>query len=117
MNENDDVNQNQSQPSAGQPADQPAAESAPAQSVEQSPPPPPATPPPGSVEPKQRWGDRVFRLRSMIAVGLAGLVLGAGAATTTALVVDENHDGYHQRMEPPGDRGGFGPGGDTSRNG
>ncbi|TQK71814.1 hypothetical protein [Nocardioides sp. SLBN-35] len=70
--------------------------------------------PPAPIEPtapapvlKTRWRDRVFHLRAMVAVGLAGLVLGAGAGAGTALVAghDDRPDFRHQRMGGPGERG------------
>jgi hypothetical protein len=60
----------------------------------------PAPPPP--AEPTTRWRDRVFRMRSVAAVAVAGVILGAaGGAVTTALVTDDD------RGDGPG-RPGFG---------
>ena len=74
------------------------------------PPGPPAAPPSAPPAPvlKTRWRDRAFDLRAMVAVGLAGLVLGAGAGAGTALVAghDDRPDFRHQRMGGPGE-GGF----------
>ncbi len=66
--------------------------------VDQSAPPAPAA--------KARWRDRVFRMRSVAAVAVAGLIIGAaGGAVTTALVSGDHrgHD-HHQpgRMMQPG---------------
>lgn len=112
MSENDDVNENQPrQPedrSTEPSVDQPAEQSAPEQAA-------PVGAPAG-LEPKPSWRDRVFGVRSMIAVGLAGLILGAGTATTTALVVDGDRYDHHERTDRPGDRGDFGPGGVGPRN-
>lgn len=69
-------------------------------------PPAPLEPPPPAPVLKTRWRDRVFRLRAVVAVGLAGLVLGAGAGAGTALVAghDNGPDFRHQRMGGPGER-------------
>ena len=72
--------------------------------------------------PKPRWRDRVFRMRAVAAVAVAGVILGATAgAVTTALVSDSGDRGDHHRigqqfgpgmpmMIPPGGRQRF-PGG------
>ncbi|MBV6729549.1 hypothetical protein [Nocardioides daeguensis] len=92
-------------PSSADPGAQPAAE------TPTAPPAPPAPPVPPAAAPvlKTRWRDRAFTLRSMVAVGLAGLVLGAGAGVGTALVAshDDSPDFRHQRMGPGGPGGGF----------
>lgn len=89
----------------GTPDVQAAAELPPAPPV----PPVPPTPPAAAPVLKTRWRDRAFTLRSMVAVGLAGLVLGAGAGVGTALVAshDDGPDFRHQRMGPGGPGGGF----------
>ncbi len=41
---------------------------------------------------KSRWRERTFRWRSVTAVAVAGVILGAtGGAVTTALVADDGH--------------------------
>ena len=90
--------------------------SAPQGAPEQVPPPVPATEPvqaTGPVPTKVRWRERAFTLRSLVAVALAGVVIGAGAGVGTTLLVDDDHgDGPGRHwMDGPG-RGGFpGPGG------
>lgn len=77
--------------------------------------PPPAGPPPAAPVLKQRWRDRAFTLRSLLAVGVAGVVLGAGAGAGTALVA--GHDDGPDRSGRPEWRQGPGegrfPGGGT----
>ncbi|GAA4801766.1 hypothetical protein ACFQ0K_13390 [Nocardioides caeni] len=80
----------------------------------------PATPQPTQTAPRIPLRERSFRLRSLVAVGLAGLLLGAGAGVGTALVVDghDRHDGrqgWNERRQPPGRDGG--PGQDGGRGG
>lgn len=79
---------------------------------------PPAPPAPAPVL-KTRWRDRAFTLRAMVAVGLAGLVLGAGAGAGTALVAnqDDGPDFRHQRMGGPGEGGFPGWGGRDGQDG
>ena len=84
---------------------------------EQPAPVPPVEPPPapepaaGPVPTKVRWRERAFTLRSVVAVGLAGVILGAGAGVGTALVADDDHGdrpdgpGRHWPADGPG-RGG-----------
>ena len=68
-------------------ADQPAAAAA-----ETRPPAPLDAPPPPAAETKPRWRDRVFRMRAVSAVALAGVILGAaGGSVTTALVSGDGH--------------------------
>ncbi|QSR27137.1 hypothetical protein CFH99_16070 [Nocardioides aromaticivorans] len=98
--------------------EKPAPQGAP----EQVPPPVPAAEPVAAAEPvpaagpvptKVRWRERAFTLRSLVAVALAGVVIGAGAGVATTLLVDDDHgDGPGRHwMDGPG-RGGFpGPGG------
>lgn len=67
----------------------------------------------GPVPTKLRWRERAFGLRAVLAVALAGLIVGAGAGVGTTLLVDDDHgDGPGRHwMDGPG-RGGFpGPGG------
>lgn len=105
MNEHDD---NQDPTPAADPLDPPVEPLAP-QPVEVPPAafiaaPPPAPP----VEPKTRWRDRVFQMRAVVAVAVAGVILGAaGGAATTALVSDRDGDGH----ERPAIGQNFGPGG------
>jgi len=85
-----------------------------------------ATPPPA---PKPRWRDRTFRMRSIAAVAVAGVIIGAaGGAVTTALVSDDDRGdrGEHrigQQMQPGmpmmpgGGRQRFGMPGDGSQDG
>lgn len=94
-------------------------------------PPTPPLPPAAAVPPapQRSWRDRVYGVRSVAAVALAGLVIGAGAGTgITLLAQDDDHPGQvgrFERMGVPGDgqlpddgdgrRGGFGgPGNATS---
>lgn len=88
---------------------------------------PPSPPPEGpAAAEKTRWRDHAFRLRSVAAVAVAGVIIGAaGGAVTTALVSDDRH-GDHERprfgqvwqpgmpVVPPGGRLGF-PGGPGDR--
>ncbi len=64
-----------------------------------------ATPPDRTRTP---WRQRVFGLRSVVAVALAGLLLGAGAGTGVTLLAhhDETDSAGHHRIDGPGDRGG-----------
>lgn len=64
-----------------------------------TPPPPPPASEPAAAVPKQRWRDRAFTLRSLLAVGVAGVVLGAGAGAGTALVA--GHDDGPDRAGRP----------------
>ncbi|UUW89077.1 hypothetical protein [Pimelobacter simplex] len=115
-------------PEAPEPA-APAAATEPTAAAEATPPteaaplgPPPAGPPPVL---KQRWRDRAFTLRSLLAVGVAGVVLGAGAGAGTALVAghDDGPDrsGRPEWMQGPGSGrfpgGGGGGGGMGDGNG
>lgn len=104
MTEHDE---NRQDPTPADPLDPAPVEPAAAQPVEPAPAAFAAAPPPPPVEPRTRWRDRVFRARSVAAVAVAGVILGAaGGAVTTALVSD--HDGdRHERpgfgqMVPPG---------------
>lgn len=66
-----------------------------------------AAPPPPPTAPRTAWRDRVFRMRSVAAVAVAGVIVGAaGGAVTTALVSD--HDGDHPLRPGIGQQ--FGPG-------
>ncbi|TIC84820.1 hypothetical protein E8D34_13975 [Nocardioides sp. GY 10113] len=71
------------------------------------PPPPPAAPAP------PRLRDRVFRLRSLVGVGVAGVILGAGggAAVTYAVADDDGRPERGVGGPAFGDRGPGGPGG------
>ncbi|MFB9763620.1 hypothetical protein ACFFOS_04410 [Nocardioides kongjuensis] len=84
----------------------PAPEPVPATADVQRPPDVPPAPPAPAPVLKTRWRDRAFNLRAMVAVGLAGLVLGAGAGAGTALVAghDDGPDFRHQRIGGPGER-------------
>lgn len=65
-------------------------------------------PPAPPAEPKTRWRDRVFQMRAVAAVAVAGVILGAaGGAVTTALVSDHKGEGH----ERPAIGQNFGPGG------
>lgn len=89
MSENDNTDPVEADSSA---ADQPAAVA----------PEPPAAAP----EAKPRWRDRVFRMRAVAAVAVAGVIIGAtGGAVTTALVSDRGDRGDHHRIGQQ-----FGPG-------
>lgn len=97
---------------------QPAGEAPPTGPAPVQPPPAPPAPPPAAPILKTRWRDRVFTFRAILAVALAGLVLGVGAGAGTALVAghDDGPDVRHQRMGP--DEGGFpGWGGRTGPDG
>jgi len=110
-------------------ADQPAADQA---ATDQPPAAPPTAPPaapafaaPTAPVATTRWRDRVFRFRSVAAVAVAGVIIGAaGGAVTTAVVSGDRH-GDHDRERmgqvwqpgmmpavPPGQRQRF-PGGDS----
>ncbi|PWN02132.1 hypothetical protein DJ010_13445 [Nocardioides silvaticus] len=54
------------------------------------------------MAPQPRWRDRVFRMRAVAAVAVAGVILGAaGGAATTALVSDSHPDrSGEQRFGP-----------------
>lgn len=83
---------------AAQPADQPAARPA-------ADPPAAATFDAPAPVARDRWRDRTFRMRSIAAVAVAGLIIGAaGGAVTTALVSDDDRGrGEHrigQQMQP-----------------
>jgi hypothetical protein len=97
----------------------PAPDTADVQQPADVPPTPPAAPPGPAPVLKTRWRDRAFNLRAMVAVGLAGLVLGAGAGAGTALVAghDDGPDFRHQRIGGPGDRGFPGWGGRNDQDG
>ncbi len=101
MSENDNTDPVEPEPAA---ADQPAADV-----PEATPPAEPApfdAPPPPAAETKPRWRDRVFRMRAVAAVAVAGVILGAtGGAVTTALVSDSGDRGDHHRIGQQ-----FGPG-------
>src|SRR5262245_5744008 len=74
--------------------------------------PPPAWTPASPAPPRPRLRDRVFGLRSLIAVGVAGVILGglAGFAIHAA-TDDDRRDGRMGRFGPGfGPRGGFGQG-------
>ena len=110
MSQHDDPSPQPAEPPTERPAEPPTAP--PTQPAEVAAPPdvppaPTAAAPPAPVL-KTRWRDRAFNLRAMVAVGLAGLVLGAGAGAGTALVAghDDGPDFRHQRMGGPG-QGGF----------
>lgn len=71
-----------------QPADQPAAD-----------PPPAATFDAPAPVARDRWRDRTFRMRSIAAVAVAGLIAGAaGGAVTTALVSDDDRGRGEHRL-------------------
>jgi hypothetical protein len=81
------------------PTPEPAPDPAPDLAAQPTtPPPPPLASEPAAV-PKQRWRDRAFTLRSLLAVGVAGVVLGAGAGAGTALVA--GHDDGPDRAGRP----------------
>lgn len=101
-------------PVPGSPADPagPAAETAPLAPPAATAAPAGPLPAAGPVPTKVRWRERAFGLRAVIAVGLAGLVVGAGAGVGTTLLADDDHadgPGRHWMDQGPG-RGGF-PGG------
>lgn len=106
-----DMSENQN-PAPGSPADpaQPAAETAPLAPPAATAAPADPLPAAGPVPTKVRWRDRAYGLRSVLAVALAGLVVGAGAGVGTALLVDDDHGdrpGRHWLEEGPGRRGDF----------
>ena len=50
-------------------------------------------------ETKPRWRDRVFRMRAVAAVAVAGVILGAaGGAATAALVSGDDHGDHPERF-------------------
>ncbi|HWI44003.1 MAG TPA: hypothetical protein VNS81_10305 [Nocardioides sp.] len=121
MNENDDPSNPASDATTPQPADGEGA-------VPPSPPTPPLPPaaamPPA---PQQRWRERLYGVRSVAAVALASLVVGAGLGTGITLLAQGDDQPGHldrfERMHGPGDgrlddggpAGGFGgPGNATS---
>ena len=74
----------------------------------------PSTPEAARPEPvpvRERLRDKLFGLRSVLAVGVAGVVLGGAVGTAVTLVVDDAHGprpgpGSHGApMGVPGDRG------------
>jgi hypothetical protein len=91
MSEHDD--DQQSTPAEPGPVEPAPAEPAPAEPV---------------AAPKERWRDRTFRMRSIAAVAVAGVILGAaGGAATTALVSGDGHGDRDERFRigqqmPPG---------------
>lgn len=104
-------------PAPGSPADpaQPAAETAPLAPPAATAAPAAPLPAAGPTPTKVRWRERAFGLRSMLAVTLAGLVVGAGAGVGTTLLATDGHDdgpGRHWMDRRPGPGGDFpGPGG------
>ncbi|GAA3673332.1 hypothetical protein GCM10022237_36240 [Nocardioides ginsengisoli] len=90
------------------PADAPAAgPAAPPPPSEQPPTAPPAAPLPPAA-PRQRWRDRVFGFRSVVAVALAGLILGGGLGVGAGLAAGGHHrwdsrDGRPGWMHGPGE--------------
>ncbi len=63
-------------------------------------------PPAPAAEAQPRWRDRVFRMRAVAAVAVAGVILGAaGGAVTVSLVSDHGDRGDHHRIGQQ-----FGPG-------
>lgn len=93
-------------PSPADPAPAPAAETAPDPAAA---PTQPAAPPPPNA-PRVPWRERAFRFRAVVAVGVASLVVGAGAGVVTTLLVD-GHDNHHGRpgwSDQRGPGGGFG---------
>lgn len=58
-----------------------------------------APPPAAAAETKPRWRDRVFRMRAVAAVAVAGVILGAaGGAVTTALVTGDARGDHPERF-------------------
>ncbi len=106
---------------AGQDAASPTEPAPVAPTVPPPGPPAPAAPVPAAAPPppRSRWRDRLFSFRAMLAVTLAGLVLGAGAGAGTALVAAhaDGPDFRHQRMGGPGQDGFPGWGGRNGRDG
>lgn len=66
--------------------------------------PPPAADTPPSGVPRAAWRDRVFHLRAVVAVGAAGIILGAAAGAGVSAIGGHDHHGRDL------DRAGFGPG-------
>lgn len=104
-------------PVPGSPADpaEPAAETAPLDPPAATAAPAAPLPAAGPVPTKVRWRERAFNLRAVLAVALAGLIVGAGAGVGTTLLATGGHDdgpGRHWMDRRPGPGGGFpGPGG------
>ncbi len=77
-----------------------------------------APPPPTPDAPRTRLRDRAFRLRAVLAVAAAGIIVGAAGGTVTTLLVHGDDDGpRHERFggrieERLEGRFGDGPGGD-----
>lgn len=56
---------------------------------------------------RMRLRDRAYRLRSVVAVGVAGCLIGAGTATALTLVVQDHDSGNHHRFGPPPGQSGW----------
>src|SRR4051812_41286671 len=92
------------QPTPAQP-EPPAEPAEPAAAT--PPPPPPAGPPPAAPVQRTRLRDLVFGIRSLIAVAVAGVIVGGLAGFAIHAATDDDHrDGRMGRFGP-----GFGPGG------
>jgi hypothetical protein len=77
---------------------EPVDSSEPPQPPAAAPAPVDAPPPPVAVT-KPRWRDRVFRMRAVAAVAVAGVIIGAaGGAVTTALVSGDDHGDRNERF-------------------
>lgn len=84
------------------------------------------TVPPGAQPPRRRFVDRLWGIKSMIAVALAAVIIGGLGGAALANVGDDGdqrggfgpggrHGGFHHFGNRGGDRGGFGQNGQRGR--